>query len=70
VCEWPEPYDSTLYSLQTDNNYAMVTGTAQHGMVRLWDKRNTEPVQVKHTLVILFYTNQLRGKRMAYHLTH
>ncbi|WAR21112.1 FBXW4-like protein [Mya arenaria] len=45
VSEWAEPYDATVYCLQTDCNVAMVTGTAQHSMVRLWDKRSTQPVQ-------------------------
>ncbi|XP_053406455.1 F-box/WD repeat-containing protein 4-like [Mercenaria mercenaria] len=45
VEEWQEPYDTTLYCVQTDRNVTMVTGTARYGMIRLWDKRKSEPVQ-------------------------
>lgn len=45
VDERQEPYDTTLYCLQTDRNFTMVTGTARYGMIRLWDKRKTESVQ-------------------------
>ncbi|KAL4232160.1 F-box/WD repeat-containing protein 4 [Mactra antiquata] len=45
VASWQEPFDSTLYCIQTDGNVAMVTGTARYGMSRLWDKRKTESVQ-------------------------
>lgn len=45
VREWQEPYDTTLYCLQSDGNAAMITGTARYGMIRLWDKRKQEAVQ-------------------------
>lgn len=44
--KWEEPFDSTLYCVQSDGHYAVITGTARHGLVRLWDKRQTRPVQV------------------------
>lgn len=45
VQEWHETFDTTLYCIQTDRNNTMVTGTARYGMIRLWDKRKTEPIQ-------------------------
>ena len=49
--KWEEPFDSTLYCVQSDGHYAVITGTARHGMVRLWDKRHSRPIQVgnQHT---------------------
>ena len=47
VQEWTDPFDAALSSLKTDGNNAMVTGTFQHGMTRLWDRRLKNPVQVK-----------------------
>lgn len=46
VRHWEEPFDSPLYCIETDGDNAIAVGTARHGMVRLWDKRKTEPVQV------------------------
>ncbi|XP_064603019.1 F-box/WD repeat-containing protein 4-like isoform X2 [Liolophura sinensis] len=45
VSSWEEPFDSALYCVQSDQCNVMVTGTARHGMSRLWDKRQTEPLQ-------------------------
>lgn len=45
VKEWHEPYDTTLYCLQSDRNQTVVTGSARYGMIRLWDKRKLDPVQ-------------------------
>lgn len=47
-CEmmWEEPFDSAVYCVKTDGDCAMLTGTARHGMTRLWDKRATKPVQL------------------------
>ncbi|KAK2166401.1 hypothetical protein LSH36_39g00100 [Paralvinella palmiformis] len=46
VMKWEEPFDSTLYCVQSDGHYAVITGTARHGMVRLWDKRHSRPIQM------------------------
>ncbi|KAK2170861.1 hypothetical protein NP493_1127g00026 [Ridgeia piscesae] len=46
VLLWEEPFDSTLYCVKSDGHNAIVTGTARHGMVRVWDKRCTESVQM------------------------
>ena len=46
VIKWEDPFDSAVYCLQTDGQAAMLTGTARHGLVRLWDKRQQEHVQV------------------------
>ncbi|CAL1527739.1 unnamed protein product [Lymnaea stagnalis] len=48
VNQWEEPYDSALYCIETDNN-TLAVGTARHGMVRLWDKRKMEPLQVYYS---------------------
>ncbi|XP_005093209.1 F-box/WD repeat-containing protein 4 [Aplysia californica] len=49
VRQWEEPYDSALYCVTTDGGNSMAVGTARHGMVRLWDKRKSEPVQVYYS---------------------
>ena len=46
VRQWEEPFDSALYCIETDGEDTMVVGTAHHGMIRLWDKRHSDPVQV------------------------
>ena len=60
VQEWSDPYDAELSSLQIDGNNAMVTGTFQHGMTRLWDRRLKDPVQVK-TNTFLSYKRGIVG---------
>jgi WD40 repeat protein len=35
--------------LSTDNNNTLVCGTARHGLVRLWDMRSPQPVQMYYT---------------------
>lgn len=46
VTEWEEPHDSALYCLQTDGNHMMASGSSYYGVVRLWDKRQRECLQV------------------------
>ena len=46
---WEEPFNETIYCLATDNNMTLVCGTARHGLVRLWDMRQKEPVQMFYT---------------------
>lgn len=45
-CEWEDPFDTTLYCLQSDRDNTIVTGSSRYGMLRLWDKRKTQPVQL------------------------
>ncbi|XP_041369377.1 F-box/WD repeat-containing protein 4-like [Gigantopelta aegis] len=49
VAEWEEPYDTALYCVQTDDQYAVMTGTARYGMTRLWDMRQSQPIQVYYS---------------------
>ena len=46
VLRFEEPFDSTIYCVKSDRNHALLAGTAQHGMTRLWDKRMIQPIQV------------------------
>ncbi|XP_072293064.1 F-box/WD repeat-containing protein 4 [Eucyclogobius newberryi] len=46
VMEWEEPHDSALYCLQTDGNHMMASGSSYYGVVRLWDKRQSQCLQV------------------------
>ncbi|GFN90644.1 F-box/WD repeat-containing protein 4-like [Plakobranchus ocellatus] len=48
VRQWEEPFDSALYCIETDGEDTMVVGTARYGMVRLWDKRQTDPIQMMY----------------------
>lgn len=43
---WDDPHDSAINCIATDNNMTILTGTAAHGGVRLWDKRTTRCVQL------------------------
>lgn len=44
--EWEEPHDSALYCIQTDGNHMIASGSSHYGVVRLWDKRQAECLQV------------------------
>lgn len=46
VRKWEEPFNEAIYCLSTDNNMTLLCGTARHGLVRLWDMRHTQPVQM------------------------
>lgn len=46
---WEEPYDSSLYCVQTDYNNTFLTGSSRHGMIHLWDKRKPALVQMYYT---------------------
>ncbi|XP_075932753.1 F-box/WD repeat-containing protein 4 isoform X3 [Anarhichas minor] len=48
VMEWEEPDDSALYCIQTDGNHMIASGSSYYGVVRLWDKRQTECLQFFH----------------------
>jgi F-box/WD-40 domain protein 4 len=48
VRKWEEPFNEAIYCMSTDNNMTLVCGTARHGLVRLWDMRHTQPVQMYH----------------------
>jgi len=41
VAVWEEPFNEAIYSLTTDGSHTLLTGTARHGLVRLWDMRDT-----------------------------
>ncbi|XP_059215848.1 F-box/WD repeat-containing protein 4 [Centropristis striata] len=45
VMAWEEPHDSALYCIQTDGNHMIASGSSYYGVVRLWDKRQTECLQ-------------------------
>jgi hypothetical protein len=59
VAFWEEPFDSALYCVRSDGSNAFLVGTARHGMVRLWDKRNKSSVQVsdRSSPLVTFYQN-------------
>ncbi|KAG7271095.1 hypothetical protein CRUP_005648 [Coryphaenoides rupestris] len=42
VMEWEEPHDCALYCLQTDGNHMIASGSSYYGVVRLWDKRQSQ----------------------------
>lgn len=46
VAVWDDPHDSAVNCIASDNNVTMLTGTAAHGGVRLWDKRQRQCVQL------------------------
>lgn len=48
VLKWEEPFNEAIYCLATDYNMTLVCGTARHGLVRLWDMRQTQPVNMYH----------------------
>ena len=45
---WEEPYDESVYCLATDRANCLVTGTARHGRVRVWDMRTTSSLYSRH----------------------
>ncbi|XP_014677805.1 PREDICTED: F-box/WD repeat-containing protein 4-like isoform X2 [Priapulus caudatus] len=46
VLKLGDPHDSTVYCISTDHNYGIVSGTARHALVRLWDQRSGHSVQM------------------------
>lgn len=48
VRTWEEPYDESVYCLGTDGVNTLVTGTARHGRVRVWDMRTIKPLYMRH----------------------
>ena len=54
MLSWEDPYDSTVYCVQWDENHALLSGTARHGVVHLWDMRKAASVQ-------MFYVGQRRN---------
>ncbi|KAJ8402737.1 hypothetical protein AAFF_G00364090 [Aldrovandia affinis] len=48
VMEWEEPHDSALYCIQSDENHMIASGSSYYGVVRLWDKRQTNCLQTFH----------------------
>uniref|UniRef100_G3NI25 F-box and WD repeat domain containing 4 n=1 Tax=Gasterosteus aculeatus aculeatus TaxID=481459 RepID=G3NI25_GASAC len=45
VMEWEEPHDSALYCIQTDGNHMIASGSSYYGVVRLWDRRQSQCLQ-------------------------
>eukprot|EP00092_Neocalanus_flemingeri_P040849 GFUD01044469.1.p1 GENE.GFUD01044469.1~~GFUD01044469.1.p1 ORF type:complete len:420 (+),score=88.33 GFUD01044469.1:102-1361(+) len=48
VRSWEEPFDESVYCLATDKVNCLVTGTARHGRVRIWDMRSSGFLYMKH----------------------
>jgi len=48
VRSWEEPFDESVYCLATDKVNCLVTGTARHGRVRIWDMRASGWLYMKH----------------------
>jgi len=48
VRSWEEPYDESVYCLATDRVNCLVTGTARHGRVRVWDMRGSTSLYMRH----------------------
>lgn len=46
VRAWEDPHDSTVYCVASDHHVTIASGTNRYGVVRLWDKRTTRPVQM------------------------
>jgi len=46
VSVWEDPHDSAVNCIASDNNVTMLTGTATHGGIRLWDKRQRRCAQL------------------------
>ncbi|CAH1784610.1 unnamed protein product [Owenia fusiformis] len=58
---WEESYDAAVYCIKSDHHNSIVSGTALYGVVRLWDKRATKPVQ-------LYYSGQRSSSSPVYSL--
>lgn len=48
VRAWEEPHDESVYCLATDRVNCLMTGTARHGRVRVWDMRCTSALYMRH----------------------
>ena len=48
VRAWEEPHDESVYCLATDRANCLVTGTARHGRVRVWDMRSSSALYMRH----------------------
>jgi hypothetical protein len=46
VLMWDDPFDSTIYSIASDNLYTIVCGVGVNGRVLLWDKRRSRNIGV------------------------
>lgn len=47
VQNWDDPFISTVYCLDTDNCYTIISGTSTYGRTVLWDTRTKKCVQVR-----------------------
>ena len=48
VRAWEEPHDESVYCLATDRVNCLMTGTARHGRVRVWDMRTSSALYMRH----------------------
>lgn len=46
VQSWEDPFEATVYCLDTDKSCTLITGTQSYGRVVLFDTRQTKYVQV------------------------
>jgi len=49
VSTWEDPYDESVYCLDTDGVNCLVTGTARHGRIAVWDLRSSKPLYTKYS---------------------
>lgn len=63
VREWEDSFNLSLYCIQSDGHMTILTGTAMHGLVRLWDKRFSKSVQ-------MYYTGHRHVKSPVYSVAH
>lgn len=53
VQSWDDPYLSTVYCLDTDHCYTVISGTSTHGRTVLWDTRTNKSIQVRLPYILL-----------------
>ena len=53
VRSWTDPFDNAIYSLATDYNWTIMSGSGVHSRVTLWDKRLSSHVLV--IIIIIFF---------------
>ncbi|XP_074642380.1 F-box/WD repeat-containing protein 4-like [Tubulanus polymorphus] len=62
---WEDPDDVSVYCIKSRTPYSIVSGTARHGLSRLWDKRMTSkpvkmyyPKKIRSPVYALDYTTE------------
>ncbi|KAK6635154.1 hypothetical protein RUM43_007982 [Polyplax serrata] len=48
VRSWTDPFDNAIYSLATDYNWTIMSGSGVYSRVTLWDKRRSSHVLIYH----------------------